>query len=723
MLKLYMGKIIVLAEKPSVGRELARILGCTKKGNGYIDGAKYTVTWSLGHLVTLAPPEKYDKEYEHWRMDQLPIIPEKMKLEVIKETSAQFKVVKNLLKADTTDSLIIATDAGREGELVARWIIEKAAYKKPIQRLWISSQTDKAIKEGFENLKDGKEYENLYKSGKCRAEADWLVGLNISRALTCKFNARLSAGRVQTPTLYMITEREKEILNFRAKEYYTLDVKGANTKFKWRNKSGDTKIFDKELTVEMSKKLHGAEAVIKDVKKEVKSEPAPQLYDLTELQRDANKIYKYSAKKTLSIMQNLYEKHKVVTYPRTDSRYLSDDICDSFAERLKGMCINNYSKIIKDINLSGYKKDKRFIDASKVTDHHAIIPTEQPLNWFALNEEEKNIYDLIAKRFLCMFGKRYEYMRVSVLLEASGETFASSGRTVVENGWKNVSKPVDEEEDEFNVQNMPDFNVGDKFKITDVNVNTAFTQPPQRYTEATILYAMEHAGKFVSDDSMKDVLKEVSGIGTPATRADIIEKLCESGSVERVNNTLVPTKKAMQLVDIVPKDLKSPELTAQWETELINISKGSADSKKFVKNIQKYTTDLIDEVVSSAKTYKHENITNEKCPDCGEYLLDVNGKKGKMYVCSNPDCHYRRHVSQNTKMRCPECHKFMVLYGEGDNKVFRCTCGFRKKLSDNKGNDKVGKFEVKNYIKKQQQEEKEFSNNALAEALAKALKK
>ncbi len=717
-----MGKILVLAEKPSVGRELAKILGSKKNCGGYIDGEKYIVTWALGHLVTLATPEKYDKSYEHWNKEQLPIMPEKMKLEVIKQSQSQFKVVKALLKDEKVESLIIATDAGREGELVARWIIAKAGFKKPIKRLWISSQTEKAIKEGFNNLKDGKEYENLYISGQCRAEADWLVGLNISRALTCKFNARLSAGRVQTPTLFMITEREKEINSFKPKEYYNLDIKNDSVKFRFKNKNGETRIFDAALVTELFKKLKGATATVKEVKKDEKSDPQPQLYDLTELQRDANKIYKYSAKKTLSIMQSLYEKHKVVTYPRTDSKYLSDDIVPSFAERLSAMNINNYKKIIAKIDLSKYKEDKRFIDNSKVSDHHAIIPTEQPVNFYALDEEERNIYDLIAKRFLCMFMPRFSYLKTSVLVTAEDETFTANGRVILQNGWKDVFSYSEEDEDETTVSNMPDYNEGDTFKIYDVLTNKAFTQPPSRYTEATILYAMEHAGKFVKDENMKDVLKDVSGIGTPATRADIIEKLVSSGSVERVNNTLVPTKKAMQLVELVPEDLKSPELTAKWEEKLINISKGKQKSKEFLADIRQYTSSLVKDTLNSAKTYRHENIISEKCPECGENLLDVNGKNGKIYVCSNPECKYRRHISQNTKSRCPDCHKMLSIYGEGEDKMYRCVCGYRKKLSSIK-NDKVGKADVNSYMKKQQKEEKEFSNTALFDALQKAMKK
>ncbi|MBQ2897640.1 MAG: DNA topoisomerase III [Clostridia bacterium] len=719
-----MGKIVVLAEKPSVARELARVLGSTKRADGYIDGSTYTVTWALGHLVTLATPDKYNKDYEKWRMEHLPILPEKIKLEVIKETSKQFKIVKELLKKETTDSLIIATDAGREGELVARWIVEKAAFKKPIKRLWISSQTDKAIKDGFKNLKDGKEYESLYKSGVCRAHADWIVGLNVTRALTCKFGAKLSAGRVQTPTLYMIVNREKEIEQFSSKPFYTVEAITRNLKFKYRDKSGQVRIYDKDKATSIIESIKGKALTAKEVKKEKKRDLAPQLYDLTELQRDANKIYKYSAKQTLSIMQSLYERHKIVSYPRTDSKYLSEDIVDSFKERLDAISINEYAKIVKSIDLSNFKADKRFVDNLKVSDHHAIIPTEQSVNKFALSEEERNIFDLVAKRFLGMFVGPCEYQSTTVVCECGESEFYAKGKIVTNAGWRNVFNTVDDQEQEDEDQTMPEINEGDTFKISDTKLTEGHTQPPSRYTEASILYAMENAGKFVEGKEFKEVLKEVSGIGTPATRADIIEKLVDSGSVERVNNTLVPTKKGIQLIDIVPSDLKSPELTAKWEDKLIKISKGSENPKEFIKQMESYSLSLVEAVKGSAKTYKHENITKEICPECGAFLLDVNGKKGKMLVCSNTECKYRKNVSFNTNNRCPTCHKKMILTESKNGKVFRCTCGYSAKADEKKESKKNSSYsDVKSYMNKSKKEEQEFKNNALFEALNAALGK
>ena len=714
----------MLAEKPSVARELARVLGCTKRAEGFIDGAKYTVTWALGHLVTLATPDKYSKDYEKWRMEHLPILPDKIKLEVIKETAKQFKIVKELLKKESTDSLIIATDAGREGELVARWIVEKASFKKPIERLWISSQTDKAIKEGFAKLKDGKEYENLYKSGVCRAHADWIVGLNITRALTCKYNARLSAGRVQTPTLYMIVKREEEIEKFSSKSFYTIEAITKALKFKYKTQSGETRIYDKEKATDLAQCIKDKVLTVTEVKKEQKADLPPQLYDLTELQRDANKIYKYSAKQTLSIMQSLYERHKIVTYPRTDSKYLSEDIVESFKERLDAISINEYAKITKSIDLLSFKPDKRYVDNSKVSDHHAIIPTEQSVNKFALSEEEKNIFDLIVKRFLGMFIGAHEYERTTVLCELNDEHFYAKGKIVKNNGWKNVFNMQDDEDIEDEDQTMPEISAGDTFKVLETKLTEGHTTPPARYTEASILYAMEHAGKFVENAGLKDVLKEVSGIGTPATRADIIEKLVDSGSVERVNNTLVPTKKGIQLIDIVPNELKSPELTARWEEKLIKISKGEENHKAFMKEMEEYSTSLVQAVKESAKTYKHENLTKEVCPECGEYLLSVNGKKGKMLVCSNTECRYRKNVSFNTNARCPNCHKKMIVTESKNGKILRCTCGFSQKADEKKANNKNPSYnDVKNYINKAKKEEQEFKNNALADALNAALGK
>ncbi|OFI05530.1 DNA topoisomerase 3 [Clostridium acetireducens DSM 10703] len=366
-----MNKTLVLAEKPSVARDLAKVLNCNKKGNAFLEGNKYIVTWALGHLVTLADPEAYSDKYKKWSMDTLPMLPKKMKLSVIKKTSKHFYQVKNIMNRNDIKELIIATDSGREGELVARWIIEKAGFKKPIKRLWISSQTDKAILDGFNKLKPGKEYENLYKAAVCRAEADWVVGLNVTRALTCKHNAQLSAGRVQSATLAMIVKREEEINNFKPKDYYTMTAKVKNFSLKWINKHNNHSIFDKEVADKILSKVNGKHCEVVDINESYKKKYSPALYDLTELQRDANKIFGYSAKQTLSIMQRLYENHKILTYPRTDSRYISRDIVSTLPERLKSISIGQYKNVANEILKHKINAHKGFVDDSKVSDHHA----------------------------------------------------------------------------------------------------------------------------------------------------------------------------------------------------------------------------------------------------------------------------------------------------------------------------------------------------------------
>ncbi|HBE80312.1 MAG TPA: DNA topoisomerase III, partial [Firmicutes bacterium] len=485
-----MGRALVLAEKPSVGRELAKVLNCNQKGNGCLMGAKYIVTWALGHLVTLADPEVYGEKYKTWRNEDLPMLPAKMELVVIRETAKQFGVVKGLLKMPEIDELIIATDAGREGELVARWIIQKAGWRKPIKRLWISSQTERAIKEGFANLKPGKDYERLYAAAECRAEADWLVGLNVTRALTCKYNAQLSAGRVQTPTLALVVEREEEIKRFVPKDYWTVNVTTSGFTLQWQDKaSGQTRIFDKHKADELVSKVSGQNGTIIEVKKEAKKELPPLAYDLTELQRDANRKYGFSAKMTSSIMQQLYENHKLVSYPRTDSRYISEDIVATLPERLKSIAIGPYAELARNILKNKIIVTKRLVDNSKVTDHHAIIPTEEPVYLSKLSAEELKIYDLIVKRFIAVLSPAFEYEQTIVRLEIKGETFSAKGKIVKSKGWRVVyagpDNIDDEAEGEEADQSLPAITKGDNLKAGAVKLLAGKTKPPARYTEAT----------------------------------------------------------------------------------------------------------------------------------------------------------------------------------------------------------------------------------------------
>ena len=722
-----MGRSLVLTEKPSVGRDIAKVLNCNQKGNGYFSGSKYIVSWALGHLVTLADPEKYDNRYKSWKLEDLPMLPENMELEVIKETSKQFGVVKNLLKMTDIDELIIATDAGREGELVARWIIKKAGWRKPIKRLWISSQTDRAIKEGFARLKPGKEYENLFASAECRAQADWLVGLNITRALTCKYNAQLSAGRVQTPTLALVVNREKEIQDFVPQNYWTVNAQTKDFSLRWQDKNnGQTRIFNKDKAEEIVAKIKGQIAEIIEVNKENKKELPPLAYDLTELQRDANRRYGYSAKATSNVMQQLYESHKLVTYPRTDSRYITEDMVPTLPERLKSIAVGPYAELVKNIISNKITATKRFVDNSKVSDHHAIIPTEQFVQLSRLTREESNIYDLIVKRFLAVLSAPFEYEQTSVKAVIKGETFTVKGKVVKQKGWKNIYQAnenfEDESEEQERDQTLPEIRLRDTFPIISVNSSLGKTKPPARYTEATLLSAMEHPGKMIDNRELREAIQKTSGLGTPATRAEIIEKLISSFYMERKGKELEPTSKAIQLMELVPPELRSPELTAKWEQQLNEISQGRVNKNLFLKDIRDYASQLVRTVKGSSQTFRHDNLTRTKCPECGKYLLQVKGKKGEMHVCQDRECGYRKGLSMISNARCPECHKKMEMRGEGESKLFTCACGFREKLSafqkrkeDTKGG--IDKKEASRYL--QQHKDQGLVNTALADALAK----
>ncbi len=716
-----MAKTLVLAEKPSVGRELARVLDCKKSGNGYLEGDKYIVTWALGHLVTLADPNVYDKKYEKWDMQDLPMLPQNMKLVVIPESRRQFQAVSSLMKRGDVNELIIATDAGREGELVARWIMMKAGWKGKTQRLWISSQTDKAIKDGFKNLKPAADYDNLFRSAQARSEADWLVGLNVTRALTCKYNAQLSAGRVQTPTLALIVRREEEIRKFTPREYWGITAKLQGFMSTWRDGGKNAQTFDRNKAEEILKKLQGKPAVLTKVERQRKITPPPAAYDLTELQRDANKKYAYSAKETLSLMQSLYERHKLLTYPRTDSRYISQDVVATLPERLRSCMVDEYKPLAQEIYRNKPLKTKYLVNDAKVTDHHAIIPTEEQPQLYDLSGPERNIYDLVVRRFLAVLMDPYEYEEIRLTMTIGGETFTAKGKRVLSQGWKaayNRSFQLEEDEDE-QAQNLPELSQGQKLKVESASLKPGKTSPPARYTEATLLSAMEHPSGQVSDQNLSRILEETSGLGTPATRADIIEKLFSTFYVERRGKELVPTSKGMQLVELAPEELRSAALTAKWEDQLADIAKGKVRDSEFVDQMRKYATELVTEVKASNQTYRHDNQTRTPCPDCGKYLLRVKGKRGEMLVCPDRECGYRRSLTQTTNARCPNCHKKMELRGEGEKQIFACVCGYREKLSDFKkrrANAGAGKRDVRKYLANQ---DTGGGNTAMADALAK----
>lgn len=720
-----MSKTIVLAEKPSVGRELAKVLGCKTKADGCFIGDKYIVTWALGHLVTLADPEQYDEKYKKWSMETLPMLPEKTELCVIPETKKQYAAVKKLIKDKDTECVVIATDAGREGELVARWILEKAGYKGAVKRLWISSQTEKAIKDGFANLKDGKEYINLANAAKARAEADWLVGLNVTRALTCRHNTQLSAGRVQTPTLALIVNRENEIKAFKSKEYFNVHADFGHFSALWKNEKGLSAISDINKANEICAKAGGKEFKVADVVSAEKSKPSPMLYDLTELQRDANKMYKMSPKETLNAMQRLYEVHKALTYPRTDSRYISDDIVPTLGDRLKAMRTGSLSAPVNEVIRSGRSIAKACVNNSKVSDHHAIIPTEQTPDFSSFSTDEKRIYLLAALRFLCCFCEDYKYSQVKAVLECGGEKFYVTGNTVINEGWKKISISEDDEEehDASEQKNLPELKKGDVYRCRSTVVKSLKTSPPSRYTEASLLSAMENPSKYIADKTMKEYIG--GGLGTPATRADIIEKLYSTFYIEKKDNIIYPTAKGIQIIKIVPEELKEPLLTANWEMRLEAISKGTAQKEAFIEEMKKYAAQLVRNVAESDVLYVHENVTRTPCPVCGKMMLEVNGKKGKMLVCQDRECGYRESLSVTTGARCPECHKTLELRGKDDKRIFVCKCGFKQKYEiftaqkkeQNKG---ANKHFVNAFLKNQNRQE-EKTESAFAAALKKAL--
>lgn len=724
-------KSLVIAEKPSVARDIARVLGANQKNGGVLEGKKYVVTWALGHLITLADPEEYDKKYEKWEMSTLPMMPKDMKLVVIRQTGKQFSVVKTQLFRKDIEEIIIATDAGREGELVARWILEKAGCHKPIKRLWISSVTDKAIKEGFANLKDGHAYDNLYRAAVARAEADWLMGMNGTRALTCKYNAQLSCGRVQTPTLAMIARREEEIRQFTPKEYYGVSVETQDVKWTWRDeKTKSFRTFSREKAEEIRRKTETASLEVTRIEEKTKKSMAPGLYDLTTLQREANQKYGFSAKETLNIMQRLYENHKVLTYPRTDSRYIGKDIVPTIRERLKACGIGPYRKLAGALMNKPVQANSSFVDDKKVSDHHAIIPTEQFVQLDHMTNEERKIYDMVVRRFLAVLYPPFEYQQVTMEAKAAGETFAASGKVVKSQGWKEVYEGGDQEESEedeekLKDQRLPKMQTGQKLKVLRAALNTGKTKPPARFTEATLLAAMENPVKFMEtrDKEAVKTIGETGGLGTVATRADIIEKLFHSFMMEKKGNEIHITSKAKQLLELVPEDLKKPELTADWEMKLSQIAKGKIRQGDFLHEIRDYTCEIVDEIKSGEDTFRHDNLTNKVCPRCGKKLLAVNGKNSKMLVCQDRECGYRETISRTTNARCPKCHKRMEMYVKGKEETFICACGYKEKLSAFQARRKkegagVGKRDVQNYLRRQQKEANEPVNNAFAQALS-----
>lgn len=732
-------KSLVIAEKPSVARDIARVLKCSKSQNGVIEGGSYIVTWGLGHLVTLADPEEYDPRYKEWKMEDLPMLPDNFRLSVIKQTAKQYGIVKSQIHRQDVGEIIIATDAGREGELVARLILEKAGSRKPIKRLWISSVTDKAIKEGFARLKNGHEYDNLYDAAMCRAEADWLVGINATRALTCKYNAQLSCGRVQTPTLAIIAAREEQIGSFVPQPFYGLTAKSTSPALTltWRDlKTKSFRSFDRQRMEALKKQLQNVDRwTVIDVKRVPKKVNPPQLYDLTELQREANRRFDFSAKETLNIMQRLYENHKVLTYPRTDSRYLSSDIVPSIRERLNACGAGPYRKLSGKLAGKKITGSPAFVDDKKVTDHHAIIPTEQFVQLMNMTQEERKIYDLVVRRFLAVLFPPFEYEQTEITVEAGGEIFVARGKIVKNPGWKEVYETLAIEEDEESQdgkepetpeQVLPELKKQDVLKGLTVTLTEGKTKPPAPFNEATLLSAMENPTAYMEnkDRQLVKTLGETGGLGTVATRADIIEKLFASFLLEKRGKDIFLTSKAKQLLKLVPEDLKKPELTADWEMKLTRIADGRLKRNVFMKDIRGYSQELIRQIRAGEGSFRHDNLTNTKCPVCGKRMLLVKGKNSEMLVCQDRECGHRETIARTSNARCPVCHKKLELRGKGDGQIFVCRCGYKEKLSSFKERRAregagVSKKDVARYLNQQTKEAQEPINSAFADAFAK----
>lgn len=658
-----MGKTVILAEKPSVGRDIARVLKCSTRGEGCLMNDTYTVTWAVGHLVTLQEPDEIDEKYKKWRMESLPILPETIPLKIISSSRAQYSIVKKLINSPDTDRLICATDAGREGELIFRYIYEKAKCSKPFDRLWISSMTDEAIMEGFQNIRPGRDYDGLYESAKCRSEADWLVGMNASRAFTLKYQVLLSVGRVQTPTLAILVRRRMEIESFKPDAYSTLTADFGDYSGIWfqSDLDPDTHIASHEKAEEIARRIAGKEGTVREAETVRKRDLPPQLYDLTSLQRDANKLLGFTAQKTLKLAQSLYETHKALTYPRTDSRYLPPDMVPKVEQTLQRLPESYQIYVSRALPGGHIPQTKRTIDASKVTDHHAIIPTLRKVNPESFSEDERRLFDLVARRTIAAFYEPCVYDATRVITEVEGETFRTNGRIIIENGWRDVpvlekpprarkSKDDTVEEDIA----LPPLKTGDTRPVKETRIKDDQTKPPAQMTDASLLSAMENAGKESDDDEIVRQMKG-SGIGTPATRAAIIERLIQVGYVIRKGKNLLATDKGVEMIRVMPEEITSPELTGRWELALDRITSHEQDSDHFMDSIRKFSSFLVDAARNATNPgnfpedeknsrrkggkVRSEVIKDATCPLCGKGAVRSSPLA---YSCSlyGKDCYF-----------------------------------------------------------------------------------
>lgn len=685
-------KQLIIAEKPSVAKDLSRVLKATKKTKNYYEGDKVIVTWALGHLLTLKMPEDLNKEWQQWQLETLPMLPKQIGIKPLPKTGHQLKAIASLAKRKDVGEAVIATDAGREGELVARWILQWVRFNKPVKRLWISSQTDKAIKQGFANLKPASQYDNLYESAISRAKADWLVGLNVTRALTVKYQDNLSAGRVQTPTLALVRQQEKQIEKFLPQEYFTIQFADNQLTFTHQQKNPQA-IKTREAAQQLVQQMSQTAGTVEKIEEKVKRQAAPLPYDLTEIQREANQRYGFSAKKTLSLVQSLYEIHKVVTYPRTDSKYLTTDMQNTMKERLQA--ISDFNPQVKTIIKNGSKVVlKKVFNNALVSDHHALIPTEQRANFAKLSSDEQRIYQMIVSRFLMLFLPEYQEKVEKITLSFGSEHFVASNKKVLEPGWKGTSDEVKAK--------VVHYTEGQKIKGEFI-IEKQLTTPPKPLSEGTLLAKMEKYS-----------------LGTPATRAEMIEKLIKSDLMERKANYLAVTPKGKQLLGLVNPSLVTPELTEKWEKNLEKIAKGQMKSQQFIQQIEQDTKRLVAEIKQSNQSYQDFSITQKRCPECGSLLKEKNGRDGKRLVCTNEDCHYsRRKEPKVSNHRCPQCHKKMEIIEGKNGTYYRCKYdGTTEKMQTKaERKQKMTKHEEKRLLKKYSQE-----NTEMESPLALALK-
>ena len=660
-----MGHTVVIAEKPSVGRDIARVLGCRTRGEGCLTGGDWIVTWAVGHLVTLVEPDELDEKYKRWSVDTLPILPEDIPLKVISSSRKQYQIVKQLINAQETDRLICATDAGREGELIFRYIYMKSGCQKPFDRLWISSMTDEAIQEGFRQIRSGAAYDGLFRSAQCRSQADWLVGMNASRAFTLRYNTLLSVGRVQTPTLAILVKRRRDIEQFKPEEYATVTADFGDYKGMYFHEKldPDTHIPKPEEARRIADEVRGKPAAVRSAETSRKRDLPPQLYDLTSLQRDANRLLGFTADKTLKLAQSLYETRKALTYPRTDSRYLPPDMIPRVVQTMKLLPAGYQALVPGALPEGKLPVTRRTVDETKVTDHHAIIPTAKSVDPSAFPEDERRLYDLVARRLLAAFYPPCEYDATKVITQVGEHSFRTNGRVVIQNGWRDVpalenppkarkkAKSADEEEETA----LPPLKAGDARTVKDATVQQDKTKPPSPHTDASLLAAMENAGRELEDEELQKQMKG-SGIGTPATRAAIIERLMHVGYAQRKGKTIAATDKGVQLIDIMPQEIASPEMTGRWELALDRITDGQQDAEKFMESIRRFSAFLVDYARTNDKQaafpeeerrYKGKGrgglashpVEGAACPVCGQgKVLETQ----RSFMCSRwkEGCHF-----------------------------------------------------------------------------------